>query len=120
MSIRDEQLSKIALADLRNFDEKTNTYYIPKYNRPRFYEGKIYIIQIANELINNPNSVYITNWNQNRVLKNKYYRIVVNRIKGNMIQFEGLAIDYENNLDLNDRWSGWLPMEGVKQLHALS
>lgn len=118
-SIRDQQLKKIVVADLSNFDSSTNTYFIPRYKRPRFEEGKSYLVQVANELINNADSVYIVNYNAGRVIKNRFYKIAISKVNGGMLHLDGLAFDPDTNQDLGEFWSGWLPASSLKQLETL-
>lgn len=56
-----EQLKRVVFANLSNYDEATNTYYIKKYSKPCYKVGEGYLIQIPKYLINNPTSVVAVN-----------------------------------------------------------
>lgn len=56
-----KQLNKVVYADLSDYDESTGTYHIKKYSKPKFEVGSCYLVQIANEIYNQPNSVYAIN-----------------------------------------------------------
>lgn len=114
-----KQLNKVVYADLSNYDESTNTYHIKKYSKPKFEVGGCYLVQIANEIYNQPNSVYAINWNEGRYPKSKYMKVYVNKMMGKMSYVTGRDYDYDNQLDLESMWSGWIPTDGMRQLEVL-
>lgn len=116
MGIRDEQLKKCEFADLSNFDANTNTYHIPRYTKPTYDIGKCYIIQVPDRLINNTNSIEAVNWNKCTAPSNKYLKIYVSKQLGKMIYIDSVGYDLETKRDLNNLWSGWLPIEEITQI----
>lgn len=114
-----KQLKKCIFAKLDTFDEKTNTYHIAKYTKPKYEVGKGYLIQIPKYLINNTTSVLATNWNNGRSPQNEYYKAYVNKFKGSYIYVDCLAYDYQTKQDLSNMWSGWLDINELQQLSTL-
>lgn len=114
-----EQLKKISFANLDNFDEKSLTFYIPKYTKPKYDIGKCYLIKLAPELVNNANTIATTNWNNGSFPKNQYYKAYVSNIIGAMVKVDCLAFDYETRQDLSNMWSGWLPIKEITQLATI-
>ena len=43
----------------------------------------------------------------------------VEQIMGKMIKVNTVGYDYQNQLDTNDLWSGWLPEKAIKILEVL-
>ena len=50
--IVEQQLKKCYFANLNNFDENTNTYFIPKYSKPKYDLNNCYLIKVNKEVIN--------------------------------------------------------------------
>lgn len=48
-----EQLDKVTRADLSNFNEETNTYFIPKKNEIKVENNKAYLIHIKEDFFKN-------------------------------------------------------------------
>ena len=110
------QLKQVNYADLSHYDETTGVFNIPKYSKPKFDIGKMYIIQVANELVNNNNSVIASNWNNGTSPKSAYLKIYINKMVGKMIYVDSLVFNIETNSDTNIMWSGWLPTEQITQI----
>lgn len=116
--IIEEQLKNVVYADLSNYDEKTNTFFIKKYTKPVFLSGKCYIIRVNKQIINNSYSVLATNWNNGLSPKNEYYKAYVSKTLGKMIYCDCLAVDYKNKKDLTEVYSGWFNIEDLTQLEV--
>lgn len=114
-----EQLKKCTFADLSYFDEKTNTYLIPKYCKPTYELNKCYLIKIADYFVNNNNTVIATNWNNGMSPANSCMKIYVSKALGKMIYVDSLAYDLNTNQDINNYWSGWLSIDDLTQLAKL-
>lgn len=114
-----QQLSQCNYADLRRFDETTNTYLIPKYSHPKFELNKMYIIQLPPTITNNVSSVLAANWNNSTAPSSLYIKAYVSKILGKMIHVDSVGFDLENKRDLTNFWSGWLPTEEITQLIQL-
>lgn len=117
--IIEEQLLQVKVADLSNFDEAINTYYIPKYKKPAYDVGNCYIIQISKTIINNPDSVWATNWNNGSCPHDFYLKAYVSKVLGQMIYVDTLAYDMETSKDLTNMWSGWLPVSEITYIKQI-
>ena len=107
---------KCSYADLSHFDSTTGVFNIPKYSKPKFDIGKMYIIQVANELVDNNSSVIATNWNSGTSPKSQFLKIYVSKMVGKMIYVDSLVFNIETKSDTNITWSGWLPTEQITQI----
>ena len=114
--IVETQLKKCSYADLSHFDNTTGVFNIPKYSKPKFDIGKMYIIQVANELVDNNGSVIATNWNSGTSPKSQFLKIYVSKMVGKMIYVDSLVFNIETKSDTNIIWSGWLPTEQITQI----
>jgi hypothetical protein len=114
-----QQLAKCAYANLNHYDEATNTFIIPKYTKPKYDLGKMYLIQIPAIMVNNPTSVLACNWNNSTSPKSSYLKIYVSKTAGKMIYVDSIGYDMENRQDLSIMWSGWLPIDEITQIATL-
>lgn len=114
-----EQLAQVQVADLSNFNQSTNTCFIPKYIKPSYDPGNCYVITLSNQIVNQPTSVWATNWNRGTYPRNNCLKIYVSKILGKMIYVDAVAFDLENNRELPDMWSGWLPESEIKQIKII-
>jgi len=113
------ELAKVAYADLTHYDEETGIFTIPKYSKPRFELTKMYIVQVANEVVNNNRSVLASNWNNGTSPKSTYLKIYVSKMIGKMIYVDSLVFNMETKSDTSILWSGWLPVDQLTQLYVL-
>jgi hypothetical protein len=113
-----QQLAKVNYADLSNYDETTGVFNIPKYSKPKFNIGKMYIVQVANELVNNNSSVIATNWNNGTSPRGACLKVFVSKMVGKMIYVDSLVFDLATKSDTSIIWSGWLPTEQLTQISA--
>ena len=113
-----QQLAKCNYANLNNYDEATNTYIIPKYTKPKYDLGKMYIVQLPAIIINNPDSVLACNWNNSTYPKSNYLKIYVSKSAGKMIYVDSIGYNLETRQDLTNMWSGWLPTDELTQIAA--
>jgi len=114
-----KQLKKVNWADLSNFDPITNTYIIKKYSQPTYSIGKMYIVQVADQLVCNNNSVVATNWNNGTSPQYNYLKIYVSKILDKMIYVDSISYDTVHKKDLSLMWSGWLPVDNLIQIESL-
>ena len=117
--IVEAQLKRVNYADLSNYDEATGVFTIPKYSKPKFDVGKMYIVQVASELVNNGGSVIAANWNNGTSPKGQCLKIYVSKMAGKMIYVDSLVFDLATKSDTSIIWSGWLPTEQLTQISAL-
>jgi hypothetical protein len=84
------QLLKCTYANLNNFNPETNTFYIPKYSKPQYVVGKMYLVQLPLELLNN-SSVIATNWNNGSAPKFQYLKVYVSKLLGKMVYVDSIG-----------------------------
>ena len=111
-----KQLAQVAYADLSHFDETVGVFNIPKYSKPKFEVGKMYLVQVANELVDNTNNVLASNWNNGTAPKGAHLKIYINKMVGKMIYVDSLVFNMLTKADTTIMWSGWLPVEQLTQL----
>lgn len=115
-----EQLKKCVVANVPSYDDNTTHLQIKKYNEIKLVENSYYLIRLSSSITNPPsNSVLASNWNNGSVPKHSYFKCEISRVMGTMIKINGLAYDMTNNKDLNEMWSGWLPIEGIEVISKL-
>ena len=118
-----EQLSKVKVADLPNYDDSTQRMFIPKQqgSSGKFLEsGKYYLIKVDDYICNPPEGFTMhDNWNGGIVPKYNHMKIDVNVIMGKMVKITGVGYDMVNRLDTNYVWQGWLPIESIKILEVI-
>lgn len=115
-----QQLNSLKVAQIPKFDDNTTEIIIKKLSNIPLLENHYYIIKLNDSLlIPNNNSALTINWNGGSVPKNKYYKIDVIKIMAQMIKINGLAFDYDNKIDLNKMWSGWLPLNSIEILEKI-
>ncbi len=114
-----KELSKVHFADLNNFNEQTRTFIIPKYSKPKYDVGKMYIVKLPITIIGNHASALATNWNNSTAPSTEYLKVYVSKMVGKMIYVDSVAYDPETKRDLSDIWSGYLPSEEITQVEAL-
>lgn len=117
-SIR-KQLETCVFANLNNYDEKTNTFYIPQYSKPKYDIGRCYLIKLPGNIVNNKNSVLAVNWNNGNAPQHPYYKAYVSKAIGTLIYVDCLAYDFENKADLQIMWSGYLDSTTLTQIAQL-
>ena len=121
--IIDKQLKKCKVAIIPEYNESTKTLHIPRIiDLPElsYTIGHYYIIELENYIIHPPENFSLhQNWNNNNIPKSKYYKCECLQLMGKMIKINGVGFDWDNQLDLNDLWTGWLPMKSVKILKEI-
>ena len=110
-----EQLRKVTATTL-SFDENTKSLFIPKTLKitgASLKKGKVYRIKFEDFIVNPPqNSTLASNWNAGKIPKHKeYFAEVIDKV-GNMIKFNGVAVE-----DQTDNFYGWIPDEGFEVLN---
>lgn len=114
-----QQLNKVKIAHIPEFDDNTTEIIIKKLSNIPILENNCYLIKLDDSLLTPNNSALTINWNGGSIPKNKYYKIDVNKIMAQMIKINGLAFDYDNKKDLNEMWSGWLPLNSIEILEKI-
>lgn len=80
-------------------------------------EDHYYLIKVPEQY--NLNEVWITNWNQGSLPLRTHYKVDIGRILNDMIKVTGVAYDPSSKMDLEETWSGWLPLECIEVLEEL-
>ena len=115
-----QQLQKTKHCNFPEYDDTTTHMIIPRNTELYFTEGKCYVIELQDYLINPSNTfTYHINWNQNRIPTCKWYKCECIRIMGNNIQIDGVGYDNISNTDTDIIWSGWLPIQSIKIVRSL-
>lgn len=116
MSVIQDQLKKVLVADLSNFDEKTNTFFIKKYEHTKFEVGKYYLIRLDNTLMNRDNEI-MCNWNNSEIPEHNIFKVEIIKEMGKLIYVQGVSYDEEKG-NTGEIWSGWLPTDEIKLLEG--
>ena len=110
-----EQLLKVSVANLSNYDFSTETYHIPKLEYDRYEVDKCYIICLDDSLLTpTGNEILVANWNKGSYPPCKFMKIDVTTVYGKMIYVNAMGYDYYNQVNLNVLWQGWLPIQLIK------
>jgi hypothetical protein len=115
----EQQLKNCSYANLNNFDPVTCTFRIPKYVKPHFALGQMYLVQVSGAVVNNTDSVIASNYNNGTAPKFPYLKIFVSKTLGKMIYVDSLAFDPQTKQDINIMWSGWLPVDELTMLSTI-
>jgi len=113
------QLLQCVWANPASYDEATCTFFIPRYCRPIYQIGARYIVQLPNDIINNPQSVLAVNYNNGSSPMHEYYMISVTKAMGSLIHVNAYWCRPETGETLGDFWSGWLDTAELQQLKKL-
>ena len=106
-----QQLLNCTYANLSNFDPKTQTFIIPRYSKPKYVLGNMYLVQVSGAIVNNNNSAVASNWNNGTSPAFPFLKIFVSKELGKMIYVNSIGFDPNTKQDINTLWSGWLPTE---------
>jgi hypothetical protein len=106
-----QQLQNCSYANLSNYDPNTQTFLIPKYQKPHFALGNMYLVQLSGVLVNNTTSVLAANYNNGTAPMYPFLKIFVSKSLGKMIYVDSLGFDPQTRQDINVLWSGWLPVD---------
>jgi len=112
-----KQLESVQIADLSNFNEEDNTYFIPQKKTIKIERNKAYLIYVGDSFFYN--KVVQDNWNKGLTLKDRYIKAEVDDIIGKMIKVTCIGYDVLNKQDTNNFWNGWLPLDSIQVLQKL-
>lgn len=112
--IIEKQLKQVQIADLTDFNKDTNTYNIPKFCQKRVSVGECYIIKLDRCLLSKTSSeVFANNWNKGSIPPFEYMKVDISKILGKNIFVNGIGFDFQTKQDINEMWSGWLPLTQI-------
>lgn len=113
-----EKLKTLSIAKIK-LDQTINEYLIPRYTKPQFNIGKMYLIRVSNEIVNNPNTILACNWNNGNYPRNNFYKVYISKIVGANVYADCLAIDPITKQDKSEIFSGYLDVNYIEQLEEL-
>lgn len=112
-----DQLAKVAKADLGYYDPKTSTYFIKKRTDIKVEEDKCYLIRLkASAFVND---VVKINWNSGNIPIAEYMRIDVSKCVGKMIKVLGVCLDNKTYQPNGLFWNGWLSISDIEVLSKI-
>lgn len=113
-----EELKKCKYAKvselINNEDNNITKIKIEKLKEICLEENKYYLIQLSDYVTNPSNSSTLSsNWNNNTYPKYSYWKVEISKIMANMVKINGVAFDYQKGIDINELWSGWVPIDSI-------
>ena len=119
-----DQLNKVKVADLPQWDEDDLHLIIPKkegiLRKTNFVENENYIIQLEKYLVEPYEGFTLhDNWNKGIPPRHLFLKVKVIKIMGKMIQVESIGYDFKSKTIIDDTWNGWLPSKGIKIIESL-
>lgn len=111
------QLEKVIVADLSNYNPETNTYIIPKRKDKKIEEDKCYLIHLKAKAFSN--RFVIDNWNSGSMPSANYLKADISKKMNKMIKVVSVGYDFENQRDLATFWSGWLSVDDIEVISEL-
>lgn len=118
--IIEEQLKKVAVANLDDYNACDRTYHIKKAEGIKVDVNSCYVIKLADSLLSAATSqVLSSNWNKGTVPPCACFKADVDKSMGRMIHINGLGYDPDSDADLDIMWSGWLPLGDIKVLRRI-
>ncbi len=121
--IIEKQLKRCKVANIPPYTEDTLEFKITKkvvQNNQTCIPNHYYDVELSDYVLDPPPdcSLHI-NWNKNVLPKSKIYRCEVLQVMGKMVKINGIGLDPITQMDNNDSWMGWLPLEEIKVLKEL-
>lgn len=117
-----QQLRLAKIADIPEWSDSTTELLVTKKSVVEILpqEGHYYLIELADYLINPPEGFTLhSNWNNNDIPTHKYMKCQCAKLMGKMVKILGVGFDYENRVDLEEYWDGWLPLKSIKILREI-
>ncbi len=109
-----KQLLSLELAIPSSYDEKTNTYFIPRYTKPIYKVGKSYLVKLPDNYIS-----LMQGWGNKNYPKSNYLKIIVKNTLGKSINVDALEIDPQSLLDTERLWFGYLNTDYIEQIKKI-
>lgn len=112
-----KELGKVIYADLSNYDEKTNTYHIPKVNMIKCDVGGCYLVHIKDSFFND--RLLRSNYNKGSQPTFEVCLIDVLSSLGKLIKVNMAEYDEVNNRILSGKWSGYIARNQLEIVRKL-
>ena len=106
-----EQLQKVKVAKVPEFDDSTTQMLIPRHKDMVYEEGKCYILSLDDYICSQNSSVFI-NWN-NRVAPPKNLIGMVEKSVSNMILIGGCAFNPIIQKKTEQQYRVWIPVANI-------
>lgn len=112
----EEQIKQCKVAKVASYDAEEHIYHISKYSKPTYDAQKYYIVKVASNFVNNPNTVLAINWNRGTAPQTEYLYIYVEAVSGGYMKVEARGYDIQTDNYLDNYWSGWLEINETEQI----
>lgn len=116
-----KQLEKLKFL-IGRWDENTTKINILQNEAGSLYlkQGMCYLIKVEDYIVHPFDGFNLhDNWNKGTHPNHIFMKCEVEQIMGKMVKVNTVGYDYQNQLDTNDIWSGWLPEKSIKILEVL-
>lgn len=109
-----EQLNKVQIADLSNYNKDTNEFIIKKRVDIKLEVNNCYIIEVSDAW--RMNKLLANNLNKGIMLEHSCIKAVISQIAGKMIYVSAIGFDKMSNSDIPYFWEGWIPLSEISIL----
>lgn len=106
-----EQLKKVQIADLSNYDEATHEFIIKKKLDIKLEVNNCYIIEVSDTW--RTNKLLANNLNKGIILEYPCIKAVVSQMAGKMIYVSAIGFDKDTASVIPYFWEGWIPMSEI-------
>lgn len=113
-NILKQQLDKVQVADLSNFDAATNTYFIPQKKSINVKIDKCYIIKLLPTTFSD--LTLKINWNQGKLPPASCIKAEITNQMGKMIKVTSIDYNPETKACGSAFWNGWLMRDEIEIL----
>lgn len=118
------QLNKLKSTVGVDFDESTTQITIPRNsytpNPTELAVDQCYLISVEDYILKPPEGFTLhTNWNNNKIPKDKVMKVDVLTKMGKMIKVNSIGYDMKNQRDTSNMWEGWLPEKSITIIERL-
>ena len=116
-----EQLRSCTFANVSHVKKTDGGYVvsIPRYSKPKYDIGKMYLIAFADEIIGNTTSDLAKTLNRNTAPSTKYTKAYVARQSGKHLYLDTMGYDMNLYKDLSIYWSGWVSVDDITLITKL-
>lgn len=109
------QLNKVTEANVEEYDSLHHTFHIKKHKAQSFEYNIMYTVQLDKTLLDTSiNDVVASNWNNGKRPTHDCLKFAISKKVGNMLYVYGVYHNIEDNLDLDEDFEGWLPIDRIK------
>ncbi len=118
------QLNKLKSVVNVDFDSSSTQIIIPQnphtVSSNELKTDCCYLISVEDYILNPPDGFTLhSNWNNNKIPKDRVMKIDVINKMGKMIKVNSIGYDMKNQRDTNNVWEGWLPEKSITIIERL-